>query len=187
MANMADSLRRYPSTVRRLGGRAPRISAKVHYCELSKSRLRAEIDNKHPVVVGISPLNPSGVAPSAPQHVALIVGYRDNGNVLIVNDPFPFHRSNPDPYALAGANMLQPLQYEIAYDDLKSELNWTQTITIRARTRSSFDIGGPVTNPLADNDASSGDFPNDSACTAAAISGADDANDSDGPITNPLR
>ena len=58
---------------------------------LSENRVRSELDNDRPIIVGIYPTGYTleGIS----QHVALIIGYYENKNgetILIVNDPWPY-------------------------------------------------------------------------------------------------
>ncbi|HMR34414.1 MAG TPA: papain-like cysteine protease family protein [Geminicoccaceae bacterium] len=93
----------------------------------------AEIDDGRPVIAGISPSgNGWRYPPGLSEHVALIIGYRDDGRdlVLLVNDPMPYALTPFDPYLAAGGRMLRPGQYAIAYGTFVDWLGYKDTIEI---------------------------------------------------------
>lgn len=114
----------------------PKLKTRALSRSLSFDEVKDEIDAENPVIVGINPSGrPAGYAPS--EHVALIVGYEDEGEMLIVNDPAPFEDLQPfafseNPYEAAGGEELESQgQYKISYDDFVDGLNWGETIKVR--------------------------------------------------------
>lgn len=130
--NMRYMLETYPVRARQLEGvGSTGIAVELRSSPLSKRSLVREIDAGNPVVAGI---NPSGRPPGAPpvsQHVALVVGYEDDGEILIVNDPYPFYVDGwHNPYLASGGEELEPLQYRIAYSDFRHGLDWAESMTL---------------------------------------------------------
>ena len=130
--NVVRMLQEYPRIVRAyLGMQVSDIRAEHLARSLSRTEIVAEIDDENPIVAGISP---SGRPPGnfTSQHVALIVGYRNNGNTLIVNDPYPFPPNVwQNPYIAAGAQQVQSLRYAISYDAFRQNLNWAKLFTVK--------------------------------------------------------
>ncbi|MBA1142745.1 C39 family peptidase [Mesorhizobium neociceri] len=126
---LVEAIEAYPKRVRALLGlNADDVSATHRARALTEDEVVEEIDDGNPMIAGISP---SGGSPGVSQHVALIVGYDDDGATLIVNDPFPFDPSH-NPYLAAGANELEPGQYEISRTTYKSALRWRETILVKS-------------------------------------------------------
>ncbi len=96
---------------------------------LSQDQVVFEIERGNPLIAGISP---SGAAPAGvSQHVALIVGYDDDGETLVVNDPYPFDELNePNPYVENGAEPLRPGRYRIKRSSFIDDLRWAETIRV---------------------------------------------------------
>jgi hypothetical protein len=94
---------------------------------ISKDQVKQEIDEGRPIIVGISP-GGGGSAVSA--HVALVIGYdeSDDGLILTVNDPFPYQYVPPltDPYLRAGGAGGEG-QYTIDFDTFRRQLSWRET------------------------------------------------------------
>ncbi|WP_316171278.1 C39 family peptidase [Bradyrhizobium sp. SZCCHNRI1058] len=105
------------------------ISATVLKSPLDKKAIVELIDGERPIVAGINPGSPEKHFGSA-EHVALIVGYRDLGNYLVVNDPFPFWERGMSPYEDAGGVQRKVGQYLIRYDDFLKGIGWSETLTI---------------------------------------------------------
>jgi len=107
----------------------PRLSVSYGRTALTFARVQREIDNRHPIIAGISP---SGKPPAwaSSQHVALIVGYDDDGDEprLLVNDPYPF--TTPNPYAAADAESNGDGSYWISYDRFRDSLNWRESFVV---------------------------------------------------------
>ena len=100
---------------------------------LDPDEIVGEIDGSRPVIAGISPSgNGWRYPPGLSEHVALIVGYRDDGPdlVLVVNDPMPYALTPFDPYLAAGGRMLRPGQYAIEYGAFVGWLGYKDTIEI---------------------------------------------------------
>src|SRR6185503_16662829 len=90
---------------------------------LSWGQLKSQILQKSPIVVAVNPFDASK---HVPQHVALIVGFKeDKGKqLLLVNDPAPYGRLGIDPYGDNDANKAQDFQYWIEYGKFKDGLAW---------------------------------------------------------------
>lgn len=97
---------------------------------LSPDAVVLDIENENPIIAGISPGgNTGGVS----AHVALIVGYEREGNMLIVNDPFPFSEARmPNPYLQNGGERRKPGQYRISRENFIDELNWNESIRVES-------------------------------------------------------
>jgi hypothetical protein len=129
------ALEAYPRAAQAFTGRSqPGIDADHENTALSAEEVVDMIDAGVPIIAGISP---SRTGLPASEHVALIIGYRRDGEVLIVNDPFPFEAAGVrNPYLAAGARPLEGLQYAIDRDTFEDRLLWRETITVRqARSR----------------------------------------------------
>ena len=94
---------------------------------LTDEQVREELDNDRPIIAGI---NPSGVAGPFAQHVALIIGYEDVDDQLIltVNDPYPYQfvGNRFDPYLRAGGEGSGG-QYRINYNNFRRGLSWSES------------------------------------------------------------
>jgi hypothetical protein len=105
-----------------------RLKAETQTLTMTMADVRNEIDAKRPIIAGISP---SGhLPPNGSEHVAVIIGYDDNDN-LIVNDPFPFDGHFPEnPYVGAGGMKIagSPGQYKISRDDFEAKLIWRESV-----------------------------------------------------------
>ena len=121
----------YPWAIRELSGdaslrifREPQMAGPV-----SPATIKAEIDARRPLVPGISPDTPL-LPPGLAQHAVLIVGYEQSGNLLILNDPFPYQAwGMTPPYLLARGHALEPAgRFEIGHAELKNYLNWNTTV-----------------------------------------------------------
>lgn len=113
-----------------LGRQVADVNATYRSGALRKNAVVNEIDDGNPVIAGISPGQRISMRGGS-QHVALIVGYEDDGNVLIVNDPFPFADAGwTDPYAAAGAELIERGQYRISYGDFVQGLGWRESIRV---------------------------------------------------------
>lgn len=130
LRNMETVIERYPEFARRMTGHGPELTAYGSHAELEVDEIIDEIDAGRPVIAGISPSGmryPGGMA----EHVALIIGYEAEGQMLIVNDPFPFDEVGaPNPYVRAGGRRLQRGQYLIRYSDFVGYLSWENTIQV---------------------------------------------------------
>lgn len=94
---------------------------------ITKDQIKREIDEGRPVIVGISP---GGGSSAVSAHVALVIGYDENdeGLILTVNDPFPYQYVPPrtDPYLRAGGAGGEG-QYTIDFDTFRRQLSWRET------------------------------------------------------------
>jgi len=129
----------YPRVLRQSGYYDDKIEADHDGSALTRAEVVDEIDAGNPVVAGITP-GSFGAFQGGAAHVALIVGYLDDGDTLLVNDPYPY--SGFDPYLSAGAVAVNHLQYEIDYSDFRSNLNWSESWTV---SRSDGGDGGNAT------------------------------------------
>lgn len=143
MSNIATVMSNYPySALRATNSDVRAIAAANMGSYLIPEFIHEEIDLDNPVVAGISPSDAPGSSfrypPGLSRHVALIIGIEGNGPeaILTVNDPYPFTPQD-DPYTRAGARKIAPGQYEISARSFAINLNWTNTINLRA---------GPVRN-----------------------------------------
>jgi hypothetical protein len=88
-----------------------------------------QIDDKQPIVAGITPYGP--VTAGCPAHAVFIVDYDNsdpNNPQLIINDPFPYSLTQiPEPYTPPGSQ-LQLGQFEISYASFVNNLNWSDSI-----------------------------------------------------------
>lgn len=124
------TLNAYP----RLIGSRKGVSARHIRRALTASEIKSEIDGGDPIIAGINPSGqPAGYRVS--EHVALIVGYKDDGDILIVNDPAPFeYISWSNPYERAGGEKIHEAgQYEITRQALGSHLSWGESILLTGR------------------------------------------------------
>jgi hypothetical protein len=129
-------LEEYPKKVRQYTG-SSNADVRVDYANnaLSASAIVDQIDNDRPIVAGISPSNPPGGLNLGSQHVALIVGYENNGDTLIVNDPYPFDQVGwNNPYLRAGGQRTIPNQYSISRTSFQQNLNWGESFKVRRVT-----------------------------------------------------
>ena len=127
--NLGVALEEYPRRARVVTGRLVRdIVGDYQSRPLDPDEIVEEIDDENPIIAGISP---SGRPPQfTSEHVALIVGYERDGDILIVNDPYPFPPSVwADPYLAAGAREVIAGRYRIRYDTFVERLQWKETIT----------------------------------------------------------
>jgi hypothetical protein len=120
-----------------LGQESPRLFVSLTG-PLQRDELLAELDARRPVIVGINP-DARPQAFGASQHLALIVGYAQQGGrlLLIVNDPFPFSPTGwPDPYLRAGAQPGDsPGRYLVDHDVFVARLGWAETFLLRVEGR----------------------------------------------------
>lgn len=131
--NLALVLRGYQEAARHIGvdGDILRPGIAGH---LSPRQIAREIEDGAPIIAGI---NPTGMGqfypPGFGEHVVLIVGYANNRHTfdVIVNDPFPYAHVGYDPYIRAGAEMLEPGQYLINYDNFRLQLGYKDSIYFR--------------------------------------------------------
>lgn len=126
---LVQLLEGYPDVLRRSGASQVQVEAYHTRRPISKEAIIVEIDAENPIIAGISPGSDLKYNGSTADHVALIVGYEDNANTVLINDPYPYPYGQ-NPYLRAGATELRPLQYAIEYDKFRNVLNWTETITL---------------------------------------------------------
>jgi hypothetical protein len=132
-ATMVNMLEQYP-LMATPGGTAGdiAITAQSKSGSLSDVELKKELDEGRPIIVGISP--PGFKVDGTPQHMALIVGYDDSSDdlMLTVNDPFPYEDMRflwiGNAYLSARASGGSDGEYEIGYEAFRLRLKWTQTI-----------------------------------------------------------
>lgn len=130
-AGVKNMIEEYPRRVASVGDEdVARLEASYRPNALSFAAVQAEIDDDHPIIAGISPSGrPSRWATS--QHVALIVGYDDDGDEprLLVNDPYPFSGANP--YIAADAEGNADGSYWISYASFRNRLDWAESFVVR--------------------------------------------------------
>ena len=132
-ATMVNMLEQYP-LLATPGGTAGNIAltAQSKSGSLSEVEVKKELDEGRPIIVGISP--PGFKVDGTPQHMALIVGYDDSSDdlMLTVNDPFPYEDMRflwiGNAYLSARASGGSAGEYEIGYEAFRLRLKWTQTI-----------------------------------------------------------
>ena len=126
--NLSNMLFQYP----RIAGQLTRqsidgVRSRRLLRPLTGEEIRGELDNDRPIIAGV---NPSGVTGPFAQHVALIIGYEDNDDQLIltVNDPYPYQLvgNRFDPYLRAGGQGGQG-QYRINYNNFRRGLAWSES------------------------------------------------------------
>jgi len=129
-AGVTQMIEEYPRRVAEVGDdEVPRLRVSYRHSALSFATIQSEIDEHHPIIAGISPTGrPPAWAGS--QHVALIVGYDETGDVeqLIVNDPYPFTSNNP--YVSAGGENNRDGSYSIPYARFREALNWRESFVV---------------------------------------------------------
>ncbi|WP_445488559.1 C39 family peptidase [Rhodopseudomonas sp. RCAM05734] len=123
--NLKGVLQNYPAFVKS----TTRITASIENRPLNRQEVVDMIDAQRPIVAGINPGTP-GQHFGASAHVALIVGYQQEGDFLVVNDPFPFSRQGLSPYEDANATLRKEGQYIISYGDFVKKIDWQETITV---------------------------------------------------------
>jgi hypothetical protein len=88
----------------------------------------SEIDAGRPIIAGISPgaaMMPPGIA----EHAVLIVGYQNDGSLLVVNDPFPYQSAGmTPPYVQFGGHQLIPGRFSIPYSSMTGPINWGNAV-----------------------------------------------------------
>ena len=108
------------------------LTAQSKSGSLSEVEVKKELDEGRPIIVGISP--PGFKVDGTPQHMALIVGYNDSSDdlMLTVNDPFPYEDMRflwiGNAYLSARASGGSDGEYELGYEAFRLRLRWTQTI-----------------------------------------------------------
>lgn len=126
--NITNMLLQYPRIAGQLTRQPIRGVRSYHAARaLTVDEIKQELDEDRPIIAGI---NPGGITGPSAQHVALIIGYEENENgvLLIVNDPYPYQfvGNRFDPYLRAqgqGGNG----QYRVAYDNFRRGLGWTES------------------------------------------------------------
>ena len=132
-ATMVNMIEQYP-LMATLGSKAGDIALTVQSKSgsLSEAEVKNELDQGRPIIVGISP--PGFKVGGSPQHMALIVGYDDRSDdlMLTVNDPFPYEDMRflwiGNAYLSARASGGSDGEYVIGYEAFRLRLKWTQTI-----------------------------------------------------------
>jgi hypothetical protein len=128
MQNFEKMVRDYPRAVAFYKNEDPPHSLRLRSSlnALEWDEIKEEIDNKRPVVAGINPGAPQ--LSHLPQHVALIIGYKEQNDqqLLYVNDPFPYESLDLDTYTKVslGGKLIEDGQYLIRYDKFKQGLHW---------------------------------------------------------------
>jgi hypothetical protein len=132
-AGMVNLLQGYSAAAMPAGSsEAIALTARAKVGRLSEEEVKRELDAGRPIIVGLSP---SGFkVEEAAVHMALIVGYKEGSDdlILVVNDPFPFEDDRflwiGNPYVRVHASGDGDAQYEIGYNRFRGRLKWTHTI-----------------------------------------------------------
>jgi hypothetical protein len=124
---LQDMLAKYPPAAGQQNKQnTPGIGCQQKPGCLSADEIKREIDAGRPIIAGITP--GARVAPPVPAHVALIIGYIDNGNGdidLIVNDPWPYQRlKQTAPYTQFGGSQNCDANYTIDRATFCSKAAW---------------------------------------------------------------
>ena len=130
--NFNYMLRSYPALVKQyVNPNVSLLDFKHLYRELQFDEIKYYIDNKSPIIAGISP---SGyVRGSISQHVTVIQGYMQDstGNYALVNDPFPYQNTgyfrNPNIYCEQGAIKSLGSMYLLLYSKFVQSLNYHES------------------------------------------------------------
>jgi len=130
---MVNMIEQYP-LMATLGSKAGDIALTVQSKSgsLSEAEVKNELDQGRPIIVGIS--RPGFKVGGSPQHMALIVGYDDRSDdlMLTVNHPFPYEDMRflwiGNAYLSARASGGSDGEYVIGYEAFRLRLKWTQTI-----------------------------------------------------------
>jgi hypothetical protein len=90
---------------------------------LDWDEVETQISQTSPIVAAVNPFDPHK---HVPQHVTLIVGFKEEKGkqFLLVNDPAPYDVLGIDPYGNNDADKVQDFQYWIEYDKFKDGLAW---------------------------------------------------------------
>lgn len=129
-------LQEYPKrAAKELDRSQPRLTVLYEPRALSAAQIREEINAEHPIIAGINPTGHTG-KPGESEHVALIVGYERDGDILVINDPGPYDVPKfgfaQTPYELAGgARLYSTGQYRIARDRFIKALQWSESLLVR--------------------------------------------------------
>jgi hypothetical protein len=127
---IVNMLTQYPLAMRIVTGNAssPVLQPPQTAGPLPPAKIKSEIDAGHPLIAGISP-NSLPMPPGLAEHAVLIVGYSQSGNVIIINDPFPYHAAGMmAPYLQAGGIAVAPGQFVISYTAMVGALMWNTTV-----------------------------------------------------------
>jgi hypothetical protein len=119
-----NMLMRYSQVASTRSHTSAQLTADTYSSPLSMDDVKTEINLQRPIIVGISPNGHP--PPHGSEHVALIIGYDDQSD-LIVNDPFPFNPSR-NPYGAAGGKQIARGQYIISRDAFVSRLLWREGV-----------------------------------------------------------
>jgi Peptidase_C39 like family len=100
---------------------------------LSSRQIISQIDQRGPILAGISPGQiryPAGLGIS--QHAVVIVGYEGTPESLnvVINDPYPYPPTS-DPYVLNSAFKMQQGQYSIPLRIFVGKFNYRNSVTFR--------------------------------------------------------
>jgi hypothetical protein len=127
---IVNMLTQYPAAMRIVTRNpiSPVLQPPQTAAAVPSATIKSEIDAGHPLIAGISPSSlpmPPGLA----EHAVLIVGYSQSGNIIILNDPFPYQAAGmTPPYLQAGGAALALGRFEISYAAMVSALNWNTTV-----------------------------------------------------------
>jgi Peptidase_C39 like family len=121
IAVLVDGPRR---TSWRLGQSVPRLFASPAGV-LSHDDIGRELAAGRPIVLGINPTWTPALTQA--QHLVLLIG--QDGNRVLINDPYDYGKDNP--YIKVGASSPQPRQHWIERSSLLEKLGWVESILVR--------------------------------------------------------
>lgn len=131
--NMSRVLNNYQQIIRNFNRSSFRAFSVKPVGRISVRDIKKNINQKNPVIVGISPSGMGAVyPPGMSEHVALIIGYREQANNLWlkINDPMPYLSFGFDPYLRAGGKIDSNGSHWITYQQLVNHLGYKDTILV---------------------------------------------------------
>lgn len=135
LSRLTSAVERYSRKANKSDSDSPIIIGRESF-SLSKQSVMQQIDRGIPIVATITPVGKVGLL-AHPMHVALIVGYEDDGDYLIVNDPFDFTgKLGSNPYAAFGTQLDDRGQYRIDFKTFNRDFDWKESVTFRKRSGS---------------------------------------------------
>ena len=126
---LINMINQYPPAMKIINGSGVVLQApQVSLTALDFDDIQSEIENDRPIIAGISP-GAATMPPGLAEHAVLIVGYNNPGEILIVNDPFPYQQANMmPPYIQFGGTRMQLGRFAISYAAMVNSLNWSNAV-----------------------------------------------------------
>ncbi len=109
----------------------PRLRTRMMGVPMTPSQVTNEIDGGHPLVAVLEKRRLEGAgdgSTAGAPHFVMIIGYRQGGRVLVVNDPYPFLDNGADRYTHFGAAEDLRGSYLVPYQTMRNILRWRRTI-----------------------------------------------------------